>query len=103
MREWQSGTQVKSYSRCHGGIVPKYRRKSMFGVIRQDTGEILKALCRRLEVELVEGHVMPGHAHMWLGIPPKYSVMHKIGKLKGRSTILVSSGLEGIVSHCGAD
>jgi len=89
MREWQSQAHVKWNCRYHVVIVPKYRRKSMFGVIRRDIGEILKELCRRFEVDLVEGHVMPDHVHMCLGIPPKYSVSHTIGKLKGKSTILL--------------
>ena len=63
MREWQSQAHVKWYCRYHVVIVPKYRRKSMFGVIRRDIGEILKELCRRFEVELVEGHLMPDHVH----------------------------------------
>jgi putative transposase len=61
----------------------------MFGVIRRDIGEIMKKLCRRFEVKLVEGHVMSDHVRMCLGIPPKYSVSHTIGKLKGKSTILL--------------
>jgi putative transposase len=88
MREWQSQAHVKWYCRYHVVIVAKYRRKSMFGVIRRDIGEIVKELCRRFEVELVEGHVMPDHVHS-LGIPLKYSVSHVIGKLKGKSTILL--------------
>jgi len=38
MREWQSQAHVKWYCRYHVVIVPKYRRKSMFGVIRRDIG-----------------------------------------------------------------
>ena len=89
MREWQSQAHVKWYRRYHVVIVPKYRRKAMFGTIRRDMGQILKELCRRFEVELVEGHVMPDHVHMCLGIPPKYSVAHTIGKLKGKSAIMI--------------
>ena len=87
MREWQSQSHVRWYCRYHVVIVPKYRRKSMFGVIRGDVGKILKELSRRFEIELVEGHVMADHVHMCLGIPPKYSVAHAIGKLKGKSAI----------------
>ena len=32
---------------------------------------------------------MPDHVHMCLEIPPKYSVSEFIGKLKGKSTILL--------------
>ena len=61
----------------------------MFGVMRQEVGVILKELCRRFEIELVEGHVMPDHVHMCLGIPPKYSVANTVGKLKGKSAIMI--------------
>ena len=53
-------------------------------------GGILKELCARYGVELVEGHTMPDHVHMLLGIPPKFSVANIIGKLKGKSTILIN-------------
>ena len=36
MREWQSQTHMKWYCRYHVVIVPKYRRKSMFGAIRRE-------------------------------------------------------------------
>ena len=89
MREWQSQSHVKWYCRYHVVIVPKYRRKAMFGAIRQDLGKTLQELCRRFEIELVEGHAMPDHVHMCLSIPPKYSVAHAVGKLKGKSAIHV--------------
>ena len=89
MREWQSQAHVKWYCRYHVVIVPKYRRKSMFGAIRRDVWLMLKELCRRFEIELVEWHVMPDHVHMCLSIPPKYSVANTVGKLKGKSAIMI--------------
>ena len=90
MREWESQSHVRWYCRYHVVIVPKYRRKAIFGALRKDLGPILKELCRRYEVQLVEGHVMPDHVHMLLAIPPKLSVANFIGKLKGKSTILIN-------------
>ena len=89
MREWQSQAHVKWYCRYHVVIVPKYRRKSMFGATRRQIGGILRELCQRYGIELVEGHVMPDHVHMCLSIAPKYSVANTVGKLKGKSTILL--------------
>ena len=88
MREWESQSHVRWYCRYHVVIVPKYRRKSMFGALRKEIGPILKELCRRNGVELIEGHVMPDHVHMLLSIPPKFSVANIIGKLKGKSTYM---------------
>lgn len=90
MREWESQSHVRWYCRYHVVIVPKYRRKAIFGALRKDLGQILKELCRRYEVQLVEGHVMPDHVHMLLAIPPKLAVANFIGKLKGKSTILIN-------------
>ena len=89
MREWQSQAHVRWYCRYHVVIVPKYRRKAMYGAIRRDVGEILRQLCVRFGIELVEGHVMPDHVHMCLSVPPKYSVSNTVGKLKGKSTIML--------------
>ena len=58
-------------------------------VLRKDVGQMFRELCRRFELELVEGHVMADHVHMCLGIPPKYSVANTIGKLKGKSAIMI--------------
>jgi putative transposase len=89
MREWQSQTHVKWHCRYHVVIVPKYRRKSMFGAIGREVGAILKELCRRFGLDLVEGHVMADHVHMCLAIPPKYSVANTVGKLKGKAAIMI--------------
>lgn len=89
MREWENPSHVTWYCRDHVVIVPKYRRQSMFGVLRRDIGLILNELCRRFGIDWVEGHVMPDHIHMGLGIPPKYSVANTMGKLKGKSAILI--------------
>jgi putative transposase len=36
---------ITAFTRYHGVIVPKYRRKSMFGAIRKDVGEMFRTLC----------------------------------------------------------
>ena len=89
MREWQSQAHVKYYCRYHLVFVPKYRKKSIYGALRKDIGGIFKDLCRQSGVELVEGHAMGDHVHMLLMIPPKYSVAHTVGFLKGKSAIRI--------------
>lgn len=38
---------------------------------------------------MVEGNAMPDHVHMVIRIPPKFSVSNTIGRLKGKSAILI--------------
>ena len=89
MREWQSLAHVKWECKYHVVIVPKYRRKTMFGHVRKRIGKLLQQLCRQKEIGLIEGHVMPDHVHMLLSIPPKFSVAMVVGYLKGKSAIQI--------------
>ena len=89
MHDWQSQSHVKWDCKYHVVVVPKYRKKLLFGRLRHQIGPILRELCRQKSVELLEGHVMADHVHMCLSIPPKYSVAYTIGFLKGKSAIRV--------------
>lgn len=62
--------------RCNFHIVfaPKYRRMVIYGKIKEDIGKILRKLCDRKGVEIIEASVCPNHIHMLVSIPPKYSV-----------------------------
>ena len=89
MREWQSQSHVRWYCRYYVVIVPKYRKKAIYGVLRKQIGGVLKDLCSRFGVELVEGHAMPDHVHLCLGIAPKLSVAYTVGRLKGKSAVRI--------------
>jgi putative transposase len=90
MREWQSLAHVKWECKYyHVVIVPKYRRKALFGHVRKRLGNIFRQLCRQKEIELVEGHALLDHVHMILSIPPKLSVAMAVGYLKGKSAIQI--------------
>ena len=58
MREWQSLSHVKWECKYHVVIVPKYRKKVLYGRLRGEVGKIIRQLCRQKEVELIEGHAM---------------------------------------------
>jgi putative transposase len=91
MKEWQSQTHVRWYCRYHIVIVPKYRKKAIYGVLRKKIGGVLQELCGQFGVELVEGHAMSDHIHLCLSIPPKLSVAYTytIGRLKGKSAVRI--------------
>lgn len=89
LRQWKNQSHVRWYCRYHVVIVPKYRKKVMYGVIRREVGKLIREVCERYDIQVVEGHVLRDHVHMCLEIPPKYSVSEVLGKLKGKTTILL--------------
>ena len=89
MKEWQSQAHVKGECKYHVVIVPKYRKKAIYGKLRQQIGQMFQQLCRQKEVELLEGHAMVDHVHMLLSVPPRYSIAMTVGYLKGKSAIRI--------------
>jgi len=93
MHEWENLSHVRWECKYHVVIIPKYRRKVIYGRLRRQIGAILRELCRQKGVELLEGHSMPDHIHMCLSIPPKYSVAHTLGFIKGKSAVRIHRDL----------
>ena len=58
----------------HIVFAPKYRRQIIYGKLKRDIGKILRDLCKRKGVEIIEANACPDHIHMLVSIPPKYSV-----------------------------
>ena len=95
MHDWQSLSHVRWECKYHVVLMPKYRQRVFYGGMRRRIGTILRDLCRQRGVELIEGRAMPDHIHLCLSIPPKYSVSHALGFLKGKSAVRIHRELMG--------
>ena len=85
----ESLTHTTWNCKYHIVFAPKYRRRVIYGQIRQDIGKILRLLCTRKELEIVEAECCIDHVHMLVKIPPKYSVSSIVGYLKGKSSLMI--------------
>lgn len=77
--------------RCQYHIVfaPKYRRQVIYGQIKIEIGKILRVICERNGIEIIEAEACPDHIHMLVCIPPKMSVAKFMGILKGKSSLMI--------------
>ena len=73
----------------HIVFIPKYRRKVMFGTLRKEVGEILGKVCKMEGVEILKAATLPDHVHMYVSIPPKQSVSKAVGRIKGKSALMI--------------
>ena len=73
----------------HIVFAPKYRRQAIYGKIRTDVGKILRELCDRKGIEIIEAECCVDHVHMLIRIPPKWSVSGIMGYLKGKSSLMI--------------
>jgi putative transposase len=96
MKDWQSIAHTKWECKYHVVIVPKYRKKVLYGKVKKRVGEILRELCRYKDIELLEGHAMADHIHLCISVPPKYSIAMVVGYLKGKSAIRIHREILGV-------
>lgn len=73
----------------HIVFIPKYRKKQLYGRLKEDVRDIIKVLCKYKGVEIVEGAVCADHVHLCVCIPPKLSVSQFMGYLKGKSALMI--------------
>lgn len=92
-------TQSLSHSvwdcKYHVVWIPKYRRKVLYGRIRQYLGEVIRELARQRESQILEGHLCSDHVHVYISVPPKYAVAQVVGYIKGKSAIHIARTFAG--------
>ena len=73
----------------HIVFAPKYRRQVIYGSLKAEIGKILRTLCERKGVEILEAEACADHIHMLENIPPKLSVSDFMGYLKGKNSLMI--------------
>ena len=66
----QSLSHVRWKCQYHIVFIPKYRKKVLYGKLRNDVREIIKILCRYKDVQIIDGAVCEDHIHLSVAIPP---------------------------------
>jgi putative transposase len=54
----------------HFVFITKYRKPVLTGDIGTEVRDLVREICRTLDIEIVQGHVRPEHVHLLLSVPP---------------------------------
>ncbi len=90
-KDTNSLAHTKWNCKYHIVFAPKYRRQVIYRKLKKDIGEILRTLCERKGVEIIEATACKDHVHMLVSIPPKISVSSFVGYLKGKSSLITKA------------
>ncbi len=85
----ESLSHTKYRCQYHIVFIPEYRKKILYGKMRNDVREIIQTLCKYKGVEIVAGAVCVDRVHLSIKLPPKISVSNFMGYLKGKSTLMI--------------
>ena len=78
---------TKWMCKYHIVFTPKYRRKVIYNQLKADIRDILKQLCSYKGVEIIEGHLMPDHIHIFVDCPQTVAPCDIVRTLKSISAI----------------
>ena len=90
MEDYASLSHTKWNCKSHVVFIPKYRRRTLFGVVCRELGAVFRRLAEQKQSRVEEGRILPDHVPMLLSIPPKLSVSSVVGYIKGKSAIHVA-------------
>ncbi len=87
---FESLSHSKWECKYHIVFVPKWRRKVLYGKVREYLGKTFHELANQRDCKIIKGNMVQDHVHMLISIPPKYSVAEIVGYIKGKSAIAVA-------------
>ena len=64
MEDSKSLAHTKWNCKYHIVFAPKYRRKVIFGKLKEEIGKILRELCNWKQVSIIEAEICPDHVHV---------------------------------------
>jgi putative transposase len=79
VKDTNSLSHTKWNCKYHIVFALKYRRRVIYGKIKNDIGKIIRKLCEWKGVEILEAEACSDHVHMLVEIPPKISISSFMG------------------------
>ena len=73
---------------AHGHVVfcTKDRKPVLWDDIGLEVRKQIQQICRERDIEILQGHVRPGHVHLWLSNPPHLSPRRVMQAVKGETS-----------------
>lgn len=66
--------------------VVKYRQKLFTDYLRRQLKLLIKSVAKWKKIQILQWHVSDDHVHLYLIIPPKYSVSYVVQIMKGKTS-----------------
>ncbi len=71
--------------------ITKYRKPVLVGELAKRVRELIRQICKGMDVEIIKGHVSTDHVHLFVSVPPHLSVSELIKRIKGKSSWKIMS------------
>ena len=66
--------------------ITKYRKPVLFGDVAVRLRDLIREICRSMDIDILKGHVSKDHVHLFVSLPPQISVSKLVGRIKGKTS-----------------
>ena len=86
MEHYRRTSHTRFDIKYHLVWITKYRKKLLRGDVAIRLRQIVRDICAELEVDIIKGHIVKDHVHMFMSSPPHVSSSHLMQRVKGKSS-----------------
>jgi len=86
MADYRKGSHTVYQLHYHFVFTTKYRKPALRGDVGTKVRDVVREVCRGLDVVILKGHVRPDHVHLMLSLPPNLSPSRVMQAIKGRTS-----------------
>jgi len=86
MTHYRKSSHTVYQIQFHFVFITKYRKPVLRGEIALKTREMIREICRAMDIEILSGHVRPDHIHLFLSVPPNLAPSRVMQAIKGKTS-----------------
>jgi putative transposase len=86
MRNYRKASHSVYDLKYHIVWITKYRKSVLFGNVGIRVRELIREICKTMDVDIIKGHVSKDHVHLFVSISPYHSVSQIMGRIKGKTS-----------------
>ena len=86
MTEYRKSSHTTYLLHYHFVFTTKYRKPVLRGDVGKRVRELIREICRGMDITILRGHVRPDHVHLLLSVPPSHSPSRVMQAVKGKTS-----------------
>ena len=86
MRNYRKTSHSVYDIKYHFVWITKYRKPVLFGNVATRLRDLVREICKSLDIEILKGHVSKDHVHLFVSSPPYHSVSKIMQSIKGKTS-----------------
>jgi putative transposase len=86
MKHYRKTSHAVYDTKFHVVSITKYRKPVLSGDVAIRVRDLIREICKSMDVEIIKGHVSKDHLHLLISVPPHLSVSKLVQGLKGKTS-----------------